>query len=72
MINPDSMRDAAINEYMCDLMLDDAHQCAALMKLCDTMENIGRIRELQEGIKRKGYSAPTLPAQMHAVMRPAG
>jgi hypothetical protein len=65
MINPDLMRDAAVSEYLDSLALDDAHKCAALMKLCDTMENIGRIRELQEGIKRKGYSAPTLH-QEHA------
>jgi hypothetical protein len=56
MTNPDLMRDDAINEYMACLMLDDAHQCAGLMKLCDTLENIGRIRELQERNVRRGYA----------------
>jgi hypothetical protein len=76
MINPDLMREAAISEYMESFMLNDAHKCAALMRLCDTMENIGRIREIQESIKRKGYSAPTLPAiaQMNRLpaLHPAG
>ena len=60
MINPDLMREAAISEYMESFVLNDAHKCAALMRLCDTMENIGRIRELSESNRRRGYSAPTL------------
>ena len=60
MINPDSMRDAAISEYMDSMSENSAHQCAGLIRLCNTMENIGRIRELSESNRRRGYSAPTL------------
>jgi len=58
MTNRDAMRDDAIKEYLDSLLLDDAHKCAALMKLCDTMETVGRLKALR-GINT-GRQVPTL------------